>query len=115
MKEIYYKTFMNIVFGYASTLSLAQELKQQELKNIKPEDVFICGGSPGHAVIVVDVAQNKKGKKCFMLAQSYMPAQEIHILKNYNDENISPWYGEDFGEILLTPEYTFKKTELKQF
>lgn len=106
---------MDIVFGYAGTLSLAQELKQQELKNIKPGDVFIRGGSPGHAVIVVDVAQNKKGKKCFMLAQSYMPAQEIHILKNYNDENISPWYREDFGEILLTPEYIFNQTELKQF
>lgn len=87
-----FRKFMDIVFGYAGTLSLAQEFKQQELKNIKPGDVFIRGGSPGHAVIVVDVAQNKKGKKCFMLAQSYMPAQEIHILKNYNDENISPWY-----------------------
>ncbi len=110
-----FRKFMDIVFGYAGTLSLEQELKQQELKNIKPGDVFIRGGSPGHAVIVVDVAQNKKGKKCFMLAQSYMPAQEIHILKNYNDENISPWYREDFGEILLTPEYIFNQTELKQF
>jgi hypothetical protein len=44
-----------------------------------------------------------------------MPAQEIQILKNPNDEKLSPWYSEDFGEILITPEWTFKKEELKRF
>ena len=110
-----FRKFMDIVFSYAGTLSLAQELKQQELKNIKLGDVFIRGGSPGHAVIVVDVARNKKGKKCFMIAQSYMPAQEIHTLKNLQDETLSPWYMEDFGDVLTTPEYVFKKEELKKF
>lgn len=110
-----FRQFMNIVFGYASTLSLAKELTSQNIKDIKPGDVFIRGGSPGHAVIVVDVAQNKEGKKCFMIAQSYMPAQEIHILKNFNNTKISPWYEEDFGETLITPEYIFKKDELKKW
>lgn len=110
-----FRQFMNIVFGYASTLSLAKELTTQNIKDIKPGDVFIRGGSPGHAVIVMDVAQNKNGKKCFMIAQSYMPAQEMHILKNFTDEQISPWYMEDFGDILYTPEYTFKKEELKKW
>lgn len=110
-----FRQFMNIVFGYASTLSLTKELTPQTIKDIKPGDVFIRGGSPGHAVIIMDVAQNKNGKKCFMIAQSYMPAQEIHILKNFNNTKISPWYEEDFGETLITPEYIFKKDELKKW
>ena len=51
--------------------------------SLQPGDVFIKGGSPGHAVIVVDVAiYTQTGKKVFLLAQSYMPAQQIHILVN---------------------------------
>ena len=41
-------------------------------------DVLIQGGSPGHAVIVVDMAENPAtGEKLYLLAQSYMPAQDI--------------------------------------
>ncbi|MBK7139361.1 MAG: hypothetical protein IPH74_10160 [Bacteroidetes bacterium] len=72
--------------------------------------------SPGHAVIVVDVAKNEKtGETLFLLAQSYMPAQEIHLLKNPNDGGISPWYSADFGNVLITPEYTFTANQLKEF
>lgn len=35
-----------------------------------------------HAAIVMDVAENAEGEKIFMLAQSYMPAQDIHLLVN---------------------------------
>jgi hypothetical protein len=83
--------------------------------NIQIGDVFIKGGFPGHAVIVVDMAVNKQGKKIFMLAQSYMPAQELQVLKNNNNSKNSPWYSEDFGETLVTPEWTFKKSHLKRF
>jgi hypothetical protein len=61
----------------------------------------------------VDVAQHKNsGKKVFLLAQSYMPAQEIHVLKNPDDPALSPWYRLDFGETLRTPEWSFSKNDL---
>lgn len=108
--------YMELVFTYAGTLSLSKELKSSEISKLEIGDVFIRGGSPGHAVIVVDVAINPdNNKKIFLLAQSYMPAQEIQILKNPNDANISPWYSDDFGETLVTPEWEFKKEELKRF
>ena len=85
-------------------------------RDLQQCDVFIKGGAPGHAVIVMDVSVNKtNGKKAFLLAQSYMPAQDIHILKNPNDNILSPWYSEDFGEILETPEWDFKRTALRRF
>jgi len=79
-------------------------------------DVFIQGGSPGHCVIVVDMAHDPKtGEKIFILAQSYMPAQDIQILKNPSNAAISPWYSVDFGDVLKTPEWTFTKGDLKRF
>ncbi|WP_334296195.1 DUF4846 domain-containing protein [Clostridioides difficile] len=39
---------------------------------MKIGDVFIVGGSPGHASIIMDMAENEKtGEKVFMIAQSY--------------------------------------------
>lgn len=111
-----FREYLDIVFTYAGTLSLAKELEQIELSVIKIGDVFIKGGSPGHAVIVVDMAVNEKtGDKIFLLAQSYMPAQDIQILKNLMNTALSPWYSINFGEILQTPEWNFKKEHLKSF
>ena len=104
--------YMEVVFNYAGTLSLSKEWKAKNPLSIVPGDVWIYGGSPGHAVLVVDVAENASGERVFMIAQSYMPAQEMHILKNLNDPRISPWYQIPEGQ-LLTPEWTFEQDELK--
>ena len=106
---------MEIIFSYAGTLSLSKELKTVNVEDINIGDVFIQGGSPGHAVVVVDMAVDNKGKNIFLLAQSYMPAQELQVLKNPGNALLSPWYSSDFGEVLQTPEWTFRKTDLKRF
>lgn len=106
--------YLEKVFGMCGSASLSKQLKKVSITaNIKPGDVFIRGGFPGHAATVMDVAINKKGTKIFLLSQSYMPAQDIHILKNPANENGSPWYELDTNATLLvTPEYTFKTSEL---
>lgn len=115
-----YKTFrkyLDYIFSYANTASLKKELKKVTgIKEMKTGDVFIQTGNPyGHAVIVMDMAVDIMGNKIFLLAQSYMPAQEIHILVNPTDLKLSPWYRVDFGEILNTPEWTFYKDDLYGF
>jgi hypothetical protein len=106
-----FDNYLEVVFSYAGTLSLSRDLSRvNDINDIMPGDVFVEGGSPGHAVTVVDVAQAENGKKIFMLAQSYMPAQDIHILKN--PENGSAWYSTDFGSRLYTPEWEFKANSL---
>lgn len=108
--------YLEIVFSYAGTMSLSKELVSTSLDELKIGDVFIQGGFPGHAVIVADIVTNPEtGKKYFLLAQSYMPAQEIQILKNPNDPSISPWYSAEFNQKLDTPEWTFNKSDLKRF
>ncbi len=113
--QTYWK-YLEMVFMYAGTASLEKELKSINALDIKIGDVFIKGGFPGHAVIVVDVAVNpKNNQKIMLLAQSYMPAQEIQILKNPNNSSLSPWYAVDFGTSLKTPEWTFSSSQLKRF
>ena len=108
-----FRSYMDLVFNYAGTLSLSKTLHSKSIKDISIGDVFILGGSPGHAVIVVDMAINKSGDKVFMLAQSYMPAQETQILRNLNDGKLSPWYSEKIVGDLVTPEWTFDTNQLK--
>jgi hypothetical protein len=44
-----------------------------------------------------------------------MLAQDIHVLSNLNDREMSPWYSMDFDGELETPEWAFNKSDLKQF
>lgn len=112
-----FRKYLEKVFEYAGTLSLSKELvKINNIADMQTGDVFIRGGAPGHAATVIDMAERSdSGKKIFLLAQSYMPAQDIYILKNPNDSAISPWYELDFGEELVTPEWIFHKDDLKRF
>ncbi|MGB5553245.1 MAG: DUF4846 domain-containing protein [Flavobacteriaceae bacterium] len=108
--------FLETVFSYAGTASLEKELKPISVEEMQIGDVFIKGGFPGHAVIIVDMAIHSETKeKLFLLAQSYMPAQEIQVLKNPNCLELSPWYSIDIGNSIITPEWKFKKEHLKRF
>jgi hypothetical protein len=101
--------YLENVFAHCGSLSLQNQLVPiKNLNDVKPGDVLIQGGSPGHAMIVVDMAEDKNGKKIFLLAQSYMPAQDIHIVINPMDKTLSPWY-ELNEQTIYTPEWTFLK------
>lgn len=114
-----FRSYLDTIFTYAGTASLAKELAPGgALKNMRIGDVFIVGGSPGHAVMVVDMIENpRNGAKAFLLAQSFMPAQDIHILKNLRgaDAGIAPWYDVRFGGNLVTPEFTFSTRDFKRW
>ncbi len=108
--------YMEYVFASANTRSLHDELRAVELSQMQIGDVFIQKGVPfGHAVVVIDMAENPKtGQKVYLLAQSYMPAQELQILQNKNNPSLSPWY-ELKNQTIYTPEWTFKPADLRRF
>ncbi|MEM9919611.1 MAG: DUF4846 domain-containing protein [Bacteroidota bacterium] len=111
-----FKKYLRMIFSYAGTASLEKELKATELSDMAIGDVFIQGGFPGHAVLVMDMAVDADGQKYFLLAQSYMPAQDMHILKNPENPTLSPWYAvHEIGEGFATPEWPFKDTSLRRF
>lgn len=111
-------TYLETVFNTANTTSLNQQLTTKPVESLEIGDVFITGPPPdlpyGHAIIVVDKCIDNTGKVKFMLAQSYMPAQEIQILDNPAAPGC-PWYDLDFGQNLNTPEWDFTPNQLKSF
>jgi len=107
--------YMELIFMYAGTASLEKELLPVNINQAEIGDVLIQGGHPGHAIIIVDKATNiKTGKSVYLLAQSYMPAQELQILKNRTVSKISPWYELREGTI-STPEWRFESGDLRRF
>lgn len=114
-----YRSWLNGVFNVANTTSLRQQL-QPVGDALHPDigDVYIVGhknGRTGHAVLVVDAAQNAAGQRVVLLAQSYMPAQQIHVLKNWQAPKQSPWFDATADGSMLTPEWEFGAGSLYRF
>ena len=118
-----FERYLRNVYGVASTFSLSRELEQRRLKDLQPGDVFVYAAADrpgnqkyGHAVMVVDVAQDKHGRKAFLLAEGNTPARNIHVLRNFENPFRSPWFmlNED-AENLLLAVFHFKASELRHF
>ena len=108
--------YLLTVFSYCGTLSLERQLTPvTRFGDILPGDVLIRGGSPGHAMLVIDVAEDAAGNKVYLLAQSYMPAQDIHVVVNPVEGKLSPWYSIQKNPRIITPEWTFYTTQLRRW
>ena len=115
-----FEQYLRNLYCVASTFSLSREMKTRRLAEMQPGDVFVYparyGQKYGHAVIVVDVAINKSGKKAFLLAEGNTPAREIHIMRNFENPFRSPWFvlDSDASNLLLSV-FHYKATDLKHF
>lgn len=110
-----FRKYMDRVFAYAGTYSLERELKPVVAADVAIGDVFIKGGFPGHAVLVADMAVSPAGDKRFLLLQSFMPAQDIHVLRSPSAPDGSPWYSTPVAFPFVTPEWTFPAGSLKRW
>ncbi|KAA1245608.1 DUF4846 domain-containing protein [Aquimarina sp. RZ0] len=52
---------------------------------------------------------NNRREKLFLLAQENIPAQNVCLLKNFEDSSISPWYRFKENTTIYTPGYYFEK------
>ena len=89
-----YSTFRNYldnVFTLCNSTSMWREMKTVSPKELRVGDCFVYVNEQtyGHVVTIVDMAVNAKGEKVFMVAQSWMPAQQIHIVMD--ERTKSPW------------------------
>lgn len=113
-----FRKYLDMVFSYANTYTFEKELKSiQHSTDLTIGDVFIVSNpkSYGHAMLIMDVAENPKTKeKVFLLAQSYMPAQDIHLVRNPIGGG-AWYYSSDLGNTLYTPEWTFPLSALHRF
>ena len=114
-KTNFYK-YLNLIYMYSGTLSLYNELpKIDNVKNLKIGDMLIKGGSPGHIVMICDEVVSSKGDKLFLLFQGNTPAQSVHLVKNLEDSNISPWYNLGKDAVIPVSNYTFGSSKFVRF
>ena len=108
-----FERYLRNVYANASTFSMKREMPRRKLLDMQPGDVFVYDAGDrthhkylkvpsGHAVMVVDVAVDKNGKKAFLLAEGNTPARDIHVMPNWLNPFASPWhYVDDDDESLF--------------
>ncbi len=110
--------YLRTLMMYAGTASLSRELPRREPARLGAGDVLVQGGFPGHAVMVLDEARSSNGETVLLLGQSFMPAQDFHVLVNPSAAAISPWYraADIAGRGIATPEWKpFRARDLRRF
>ena len=113
-----YSTFRNYldnVFTLCNSTSMWREMKTVSPKELRVGDCFVYVNEQtyGHVVTIVDMAVNAKGEKVFMVAQSWMPAQQIHIVMD--ERTKSPWYRlTDNGSYNISG-YVMGRANMKRF
>lgn len=114
-KANFYK-YLNLIYTYSGTLSLYNELpKINNTTDLKIGDMLIKGGSPGHIVMICDEVVNNKGDKLYLLFQGNTPAQSVHLVKNLEGSNISPWYNLKKDAMIPVSNYTFGSSKFVRF
>ena len=99
--------YMQYYFKYTGMDSLLAASKETKAENISVGDFFL-DEKKENAAMVVDVAEDSEGDRCFLLASGGSPAQDMEILKNPAHED--PWYYvSELKDTFETPEFTLSK------
>ncbi len=106
-----FRRWLDLVFLYAGSRSVERDATPVPTSEVEPGDAFVQGGSPGHVVLVLDVASGDGGR-WMLLAQSFMPAQDPHVLRAPDG---GAWFrapGPTDG--IATPEWRFSPGSLRR-
>ncbi|SEM55769.1 protein of unknown function (4846) [Stigmatella aurantiaca] len=107
-----FRAYLDLVFTYAGTLSLQAEKNRPGREDVRPGDFFVTGGSPGHTVLVLDVAQDVKGRRIALIGQGFTPAQDFHVLSPGRQ---GPWFSLEDPEVATPFWKPFPWTSLRRF
>ena len=107
--------FLNLIYTYAGTLSLYNELPKVKLEDLQVGDMLVTPGTPGHIVMIADKIKNDKGEELFTLIQGNTPAQSVCLLKNFEESEMSPWYNFKSKNEIYVPGYYFEKMNFIRF
>jgi hypothetical protein len=95
-----FRAWLQHLFIYAGTMSLALDSEPVSVgTGITAGDFFVLPGSPGHAVIVLDVAVDCDGKRFGLVGQGYTPAQDLHVISStFPEVSGHVWFPLPVGE-----------------
>lgn len=79
-----FRRWLDQVFVYAGTRSLPKDTRP--IKGaLEGGDVFVLPGGPGHAVVILDIAEDAQGRRAALIGQGFMPAEDLHVLASGGD------------------------------
>lgn len=118
--EINFNKYMNEIFLNTSTRGLMADTRGISFSELSTGDVFIHPGnqhSKGHSVIVMDmIVDPLTGERLVLLGQGFDPTQDIHILRNPFEADISPWYRVNEEALYFTTiQWNFRKKHCRRF
>ncbi|MEZ4227376.1 MAG: DUF4846 domain-containing protein [Polyangiaceae bacterium] len=94
-----FRRYLDAVFAWANTVSLEKQAQAVSYEELRAGDFFILPGNPGHTVLILDVVSDGTHKRA-LLGQSYMPAQNFHVLRPRAGE---VWFELDATRAVKTP------------
>lgn len=95
-----FRRFLDAVFTWANSTSLAQQAETVPEKNVQPGDFFLHLGSPGHALVILDIAKKAGGSRVALFGQALNPAQNLFVLRL---GKATTWFSLRGGENIITP------------
>lgn len=102
-----WEEYLAAVFTWAGTASL-QRLDTVPVVDPRGGDLFVAGGSPGHAVQILDLA-TRGGHTYALIGEGFMPAQSFHIELGPEEG----WWPVDEG--LSLPYWSFEASALRRW
>ncbi len=118
--EVSFIKYMNEIYENSTAIGLSHDTELLEVSKLSIGDVLVQPEDldhKGHAVLVLDMVVNPEtGEKLYLFAQGYMPAQNMHILHNPYEPEISPWFRvQEDALYVATPQWTFRKKHVRRF
>jgi len=101
-----WEAYLAAVFTWAGTRSLALDTRPTDAP--RPGHLLVDPGSPGHAVVLLDVAE-RDGEVLLLVGEGFMPAQSFHVELG----PIEGWWPWEDG--LVLPHWSFEATQLRQW
>lgn len=107
-----FRRYLDDVFMYAGSRSLAQDTVAVE-GELAPGDLLVVGGSPGHVLVILDVA-TRGDERRYLLGEGFMPAQSFHVVPGRDGAS---WLSADADGALHVPTWPapFPRSSARRF
>lgn len=108
-----FDTFLAAIFRWCGTISLRRDTVSVGAEDLQVGDILVKAGSPGHAVLIVDLVQDRQGNRKALIMQGWMPAQSPHIVSPRGGRG---WVGLQPGRRITVPRFgSFDWDDLRRF
>lgn len=113
-----YRQFLLWAMAYSNSYSLKTGCAPVPgEKNLIPGDMFTQNrdGGIGHVSVILDICENTKGRRLYLVGYSFMPAQELHIEKATRRYGTGGWFTYEGYKRYLAEVLPFGTPVLRRF